>query len=210
MADAVNIEQFLRERGFDTPAALARARALLEAHGLTHAGKQAFVRTKVATAEALLSSELLRVCGEGCLRIDRAGAGRAREAVIVSPQACEICGGSNNRRALIEAVRLLHRRGVSRVVIVGGTETQQHDMQQLLSGTGLEIRYVDGTKTSHTQKDATANTSWAQLVVIWAPTPLKHAVSNLYTHDPQPHVRIVSVSRRGIEALCSAIVRSYT
>lgn len=210
MPDAVNIEQFLRERGFDTPAALVRARALLEGHGLTRAGKQAFVRTKVATAEALLLSELVRVCSDGCLHIDRAGAGRAREAVIVSPQSCEICGGSNNRRALIECVRLLHRRGVSRVVIVGGTETQQHDLQQLLSSADLEIRYVDGTKTSHTQKDAIANASWAQLVVIWAPTPLKHAVSNLYTRDPQPHVRIVTVSRRGIEALCGEIVRSYT
>jgi hypothetical protein len=210
IADAVNIEQFLRARGFDTPPAGHRARAMLEHHGLTHAGKQAFARTKISDAERVLAAELVRVCGDACLKIDRAGAGRAREAVTVTPQSCEICGGSNNRRAAIEAVRLLLRRGVERIVVVGGTDNQRHELQDLFAGTGLDVRYVDGTKTSHTQKDALANTRWAQLVVIWAPTPLKHAVSNLYTQEAPPHLRVVSVSRRGIEALCAAIVRSYT
>ncbi len=210
MPDAINISQFLRERGFDTPPALLRARATLEGHGLTHGGKQAFAVEKTEQAEQLLAAALLRICGDACLRIDRAGAGRAREAVLVSPPSCEICGGSNNRRAAIASMRLLLKRGISRIVVVGGTDTQQHEMQDLLAGSGLDIRYIDGTKTSHTAKDALANTRWAQLVVIWAPTPLKHAVSNLYTQERQPGVRVISVSRRGIEALCNAITQSYT
>lgn len=211
MPDAINIDQFLRQHGFDTPAAAARARAILERHAFTHAGKRGFARTKAVPAEQILASSLVRLCGDACLRIDRAGSGaRAREAVIVSPQSCEVCYGSNNRRAAIACVRLLLRRRITRIAIIGGTEHQQREIQDLLSGTGLQVRYVDGTKTSHTQKDALANTRWAQLIVIWAPTPLKHAVSNLYTQEPLGGVRVVSVSRRGIEALCSAIVQSYT
>ncbi|MDP9237285.1 MAG: hypothetical protein M3P30_07810 [Chloroflexota bacterium] len=210
MPDAINIEQFLSARGFDLPAASARAREVLEEQGLTHSGKQAFARTKLQSAERAIASALIRVCGDACLRLDRTGAGAAREAVTVSPQGCEICGGSNNRRAAIECVRMLLRRGIQHVVIVGGTDPQQHEVQQLFSGTGLEFRYVEGTKTSHTAKDALANKRWAQLVVIWAPTPLKHAVSNLYTQEPLPGVRVVPVSRRGIEALCVAITKSYT
>lgn len=210
MPDAVNIDRFLQDHGFDRPAAAVRARQVLEAHGLTHTGKQAIAQTKADDAVRILAATLVRICGDACLRIDRAGAGRAREATIVSAESCEICGGSNNRRAAVECVRLLLRRGVARIVIVGGTENQQWEMQELLAGTGLDVRYVDGTKASHTGKDALANTRWAQLAVIWAPTPLKHAVSNLYTQAPPPHLRIVSVSRRGIEALCQAIVKSYT
>jgi hypothetical protein len=208
--DAVNIEQFLREHGFDRPPAAARARQILEERQLTRPGKQAFERSKLARAEAILSHTLVRVCGDACLRIDRGGAGIARESVTVTQQSCEICGGSNNRRAAIQCMRLLRRRGIARIVLVGGTDPQQHEIQALFSGTGIEIRYVDGTKTSHTAKDALANKRWTQLVVIWAPTPLKHAVSNLYTQELMPGVRVISVSRRGIEALCTEITRSYT
>lgn len=211
MPDAINIDHFLRMQGFDTPAAARRARDVLEAQGLTRPGKQAFAHTKATTAQKILASSFVRVCGAPCRRIDSADQrSPAREVVIVSPRSCEICCGSNNRRAAIECVRLLLRRGITRIAIVGGTDHQQHEVQDLLSGTGLEVRYVDGTRTSHTQKDALANTRWAELIVIWAPTPLKHAVSNLYTQEPLPGVRVVSVSRRGIEALCAAIVKSYT
>jgi hypothetical protein len=210
MADAVNIDQFLHDRGFDMPDAARRGREVIEACGLTRAGKQAFAANKRDAAEAALATTLARVCGDACLRIDRWVPGPAREAVRVSPQACEICAGSNNRRSAIECARALARKRVRRVVIVGGTVATQHELHDLLAGSGLEIRYVDGTKASHSGKDALANTRWAQLIVIWGATPLRHAVSELYTSEPPPDVRILTVSRRGVEALCGEIVRSYT
>ncbi len=208
--DAVNIEQFLRESGFDTPAAQRRARAELEAGGLTHPGKQAFVATKLDAASDLLRSRLLRVCGESCLSIDRRGAGAAREAVLVTQEHCEICNGSNNRRSAIAFVRALRHRGVSRIVVVGGTPPQWQEMKAQLQGTGLEMKYVDGTKASHSAKDALAHRRWAQLIVIWGPTPLRHAVSDLYTEEPLPHLRIVPVSRRSSGALYDEVTRSFT
>ena len=209
VTDAVNIEQFLRGRGFASADAMRRGREELERAGLTHPGKQAFVASKLDAAEQLLAATFLRACGDACVKIDRTGAGRAREVMLVPAVSCEICGGSNNRRAAIACVRLLRRKSIARLVVVGGSPNQQAEMKELLGGTGLEVRFVDGTR-GHSAKDALANRRWAQLIVVWGPTPLRHAVSDLYTDEPLPHLRIVTVSRRGIEALCQAVTRSFT
>jgi hypothetical protein len=158
----------------------------------------------------ILASTLLRICGKACLQIDRASEDKAREAVTVSAPSCEICGGSNNRRAAIACLRRLRRYGIRRVVIVGGTANLRQELDRLLAADDLAIRWVDGLSTSRSSKDALADRRWAQLVVIWGPTPLRHAVSRLYTEEPPADLRIVTVPRRGIEALCAEIVRSYS
>lgn len=210
LTDAVNIDQFLRARGFESPEARRRAREVLERAGLTHAAKQAFVASKLDTADRLLTGTFVRACGDACVKLDRAGAGRAREVVRVPSPFCEICGGSNIRRAVIECVRVLRRRSISRVVVVGGSPNQLVEMRELFAGTGVDIRYVDGTQAQHTAKDALANRRWAQLIIIWGPTPLRHAISDLYTSGPMPDMRIVKITRRSIEALCQEVVRSYS
>lgn len=205
MTGAVNIDQMLRERGFDTPAASARARAVLEAAALTNRRKQAIATYKVPTAAALLSTALARVCAGACAR--RRGDGRER--VIVSPASCELCRGSNNQRAALDATAVLAKHGVRKVLIVGGADSQIDDAGRLLTADGAELRFVDGTKKSHTKKTAISNMGWADLLVIWAPTPLRHSVSNLYSNEQPEHLRVVSVPRRGIEALCKEIVETY-
>jgi hypothetical protein len=125
MQGDIEIDAFIREQGFDLPPAARRARDILESAGLTHARKRAFASTKRLAAEAALTSSLVAVCSDECLRIDREGPGRAREAVLVSGQSCGVCGGSNNRRAAIEAARLLRRRDVHNVLIIGGCRAQQ-------------------------------------------------------------------------------------
>ncbi len=208
LPDVVPIDQLLAAAGFDRPDAIARAREVLEQRGLTRAGKRAIATSKIPAVEAALSETLVRVCSDACLRLDRAGPDAAREAVRISPAACEVCGGSNNRRAAIECVRALQRKGVTRVVVVGGTATQQQALEDLLGG-NIELRFVDGTNASHSSREALANTRWAQLIIIWASTPLKHAVSDHYTRERAPHARVLIVNRRGIEALCAEIVKSY-
>ena len=49
----------------------------------------------------------------------------------------------------------------------------------------------------------------AGLMVIWASTELRHAVSEHYTSDPPPGLRSITVARRSIEALCDGIVTSF-
>ncbi|MFN8558660.1 MAG: hypothetical protein U0531_15420 [Dehalococcoidia bacterium] len=99
-SQVVDIDAFLRNEGFADPIARDRARAVLEAVGLTRPGKRGMAGEKRTAAQAALSGRLLRICGKGeCAAMAaRDGAGE-REAVIVSPPACEVCGGSNNRRA---------------------------------------------------------------------------------------------------------------
>jgi hypothetical protein len=210
VTDAINIDQFLRAQGFDSAEAQRRGREALERGGLTRAGKEAFVASKRAAAERLLSAAFLRACSDACRRIDREGEGRAREMITVAKPSCEVCRGSNNVRAAISCVRVLRRKGIERVVLVGGTPNQHAEMKEFFGGTGVELRYVDGTQAGHSAKDALANRRWAQLIIVWGPTPLRHAVSDLYSSDPPPNLRIVNVSRRGIEALCSEVERSFT
>jgi hypothetical protein len=71
---------------------------------------------------------------------------------------------------------------------------------------GLELRFVDGTQPAPSQKEAWVNCDWADLVVIWAPTPLPHKVSDRYARAVCDADR-VEVHRRGIEALAGEVTR---
>jgi hypothetical protein len=200
--DAIPIDELLQHMGFAAPASRRRARAVLESARLTNARKSAIARYKIPAVEEALAAAFVRVCGEACAGLARDG----RDAVVVEQSSCEICGGSNNQRAVLSFVRTMRRRRLSRLLVVGGTGRQQTDLEQLLAGSGVEVRCVDGTRTSHSQRDAESNLRWAQIVAIWGPTPLRHAVSNLYTQAQPPHPRVVSVARRGIEALCQELL----
>jgi len=203
------ISAFLREQGFASAEAMRIARTVLEEAGLTNPRKKALAAFKLTEAEAALDAALVRVCGATCGDLARAALRESRRPVVASGAQCEVCAGSNNRRAAITCMAVLKRRKVKRLLVVGGTAPQQHELKALLGGGSLELAFVDGTERSHSQRDANANMRRADVVVIWGSTPLRHAVSNLYTDDPPPGVRVITVARRGIEALCGEIVRSY-
>ena len=207
--DVVPIEQdYLAAAGFDRPDAIARAREVLEQRGLTRAGKRAIATSKIPAVEAALSETLVRVF------LGRLPPPRPRWSGRRPRGGAHLTGclrglrRINNRRAAIECVRALQRKGVTRVVVVGGTATQQQALEDLL-GADVQLRFVDGTNASHSSREALANTRWAQLIIIWASTPLKHAVSDHYTRERAPHARVLIVNRRGIEALCAETVKSY-
>ncbi len=201
---AVSIDDFLRGDGYDSAEALHEGRIVLERAGLTRAGKQAFVADKLPRARAALAATLVRVCA-GCRTYAQAS---ERLFVEVSPPSCELCGGSNNRRAVRRCAAALAARAIERVLIVGGTPAQQHDLRELFGEAGVEPRFVDGTRASHSSKEAELNKRWAQVIVVWGPTPLRHSVSELYTEQRYDGLKVVQVPRRGIEALCDELVRA--
>lgn len=205
---ALNIDEFLRGLGYDTPSANRGARAVLEAAGLTNPRKQAIAAYKRAEAEVVLGRAFVRVCCDECTHLARERRTR-RMALMTSAGRCEICEGSNNRRAAVACRAVLRKHGVRNVLIVGGTVHQHHEVAALLASDGLTVEFVDGTQSSHSQKDAVQRMNRAQLAVIWGATPLRHAVSNLYTDDPPQHLRVISFAKRGIEALCREVIRSY-
>jgi hypothetical protein len=209
MGQDVGIEDFLREAGFDTPGATARAREVLEAAGLTRPGKQAMASAKLRRAADTLAATLVRVCGDRCLAVDRSGPERAREAVSVTKSSCEVCGGSNNAQAALAAASALGRRGLARVLIVGGSPGVWDGVERAFAGTNIKLRFVDGTQRSSAEKESEANKRWAEVMIIWGATELRHAVSVNYTRDVPQHVRQIKIARRGVTALCDAIVESF-
>ena len=197
------IDALLAEAGFDTPASRKRAREELERAGLTRAGKTGIAAAKREPALKLLRERLACVCSKECAALldgDRA-------PVVASGRSCEVCEGSNNRRAGLAAGAALARGGVSRVLVLGGTPKLRQELERSLPDVNLE--FVDGMR-SHTQKEALANMKRVQMVVVWGSTPLKHAVSELYTREPLKHLRVVTTSKRGVEALCREIERNMT
>lgn len=203
--DAIPIDAMLREMGFDTPAARKQVRAALEAAGLTNPRKTAMSLDKRERAAEAIASALVRVCGADCAALAVDG----RTPVIVGGVTCEICAGSNNRRAALEAAAVLDARGITRVLIVGGSPPTRKQLSALLSPLGIELEMVEGT-VKHSQKVALERMNRAQAVVIWGATELDHAVSELYTAEPPPHVRVIPVARRGVAALCDALRISYS
>ena len=208
MTQTAEIDRFLRNEGFDTVEAAARARSVLEEAGLTRPGKRAMAVEKLQAARTALAARLLKVCADGdCRRLAAAGKD-ARPPVPVAPAACTICRGSNNRRAALVLAAHLRAKGIRRLLIVGGTPTLHAELDQLLASQGVQLRYVDGSVGSHSARDAAPNLQWAQVMVVWGASPLPHKVSQLYTTAPPAHVRVVKLARRGIEAMCREVLRS--
>ena len=200
-APPVPITEFLRSEGFADAASQRRAREILEAAGLTNPRKSAMDAAKLPRARALLEARVIRVCSKDCRSLATPG----REPLLVeSATRCQVCLGSNNRRAALLLAADLRRAGGSKLLVVGGTPVNHHDLQQLLALGGVEARCIDGASSTPAQKEAWADSRWADLTVIWATTPLPHKVSLLYTNDPQGRTP-VTVARRGIEALCSEL-----
>ena len=205
----VAIDTFLAEEGFGDAEARELARAVLETEGLTRPGKARMAESKLPAARAALEAQLWRSCA-GCKARTTPLAG-GRLVVEVPDEACPHCGGSDNRRAVVELVAACKRRGVERLLIVGGTATLHRQMEALVrqAGGGVSFRFVDGAEAVHTRNEATAGLQWAHLAVVWGSTPLPHKVSQLYTGHPlTSKVKVVTVTQRGIAGLCQQVQRA--
>ena len=198
------ISELLRGEGFVAPASVATARGVLEAAGLTRPGKERMADEKLDRARDALSRDLVRHCSDpACVA---AVAGDGRLAVETDRANCSICSGSNNTRALRRMATDCATAGVRRVLIIGGRPPMWAEMDRTLRGASLELRFVDGTSKLPSGADALRDCAWADLLVVWAPTPLPHKVSDLSRPDVCGVARRVVVHRRGIEALAMEVV----
>lgn len=198
---AVPIAAFLRQEGFEDERAQAAARRILEDGRLTNPRKQAMDESKLDRARQLLGERVLRSCSADCDRV--APTGRLRLRVSQAGR-CQVCEGSNNRRAALLLAAAMTARGASHLLVVGGTGTLHRELQALLGPAGIDVRGIDGAARTPSQKEAWADERWADLVVVWASTPLPHKVSELYTREPVGRAPL-TVARRGIEALCTEL-----
>lgn len=204
------IPTLLNDLGLCSPEAQAQGRALLEAHGLTRPGKKNLALAKVERARALLAGELRRVCGNA--DCDRLAVARwpQKVRVLVEPASCDICGGSSQRRAARLLAEALHQAGISRLLLLGGTPPQHTTLRDLLASDPLELRLIDGSARAHSAGEAAQLLAWAQLLVVWASTPLHHKVSVAYTGQAPPSLPVITVARRGVESLCRGIAEKVS
>ncbi|MEI7645437.1 MAG: hypothetical protein WCJ55_14285 [Chloroflexales bacterium] len=203
--DVILIDDLLRDVGIADPVAREQARAILERHGLTTPRKLNMATGKILAARALLADHAMLLCGDpGCaaLAVSRAA---GREMIGVEPAHCIICAGSGQRRAALLLARDMLAVRRSRLLLVGGTPQQHHELDQALAAGGVELRAIDGLKRAHSAAEAARQSAWADVVAIWAATPVKHKVSQVYTDAVTPHALRVIVARRGIESLCADI-----
>lgn len=196
-----DIAQLLASLGYGTPEAQQRARAHLEAQGLTRAGKTRISDEKLERVKASLSAKFAVVCANPQCATAVA---RGREIVHAIPQtACEHCGGSDNRKAFLRLEAAARRRNVSKLVVVGGSPSVREELRAQ-APVSWQLRLIDGTER-RTSKDAQADLDWADVVLVWGGSELDHKVSRLYTDAPPPTRRkIVQIARRGIAALLNA------
>ena len=210
MSDALNLSKLLASEGFDTDEAQAQALEVLYAHKLSRPGKAAIAADKREALREVLASSLFKVCGHpDCDALSRQAGRTGQDLVRVQLASCAVCGGSSNRRAALATARTLKRHGVSRVLVVGGTPNLHAELETLFAAQPLSFTFVDGASGTHTAKDAATHLRWAQIAVVWGSTPLPHKVSKLYTDDPPAGLRVIQLSRRGIEALCQELRRSF-
>lgn len=197
------IADLLRAEGFRSSEALATARATLENAGLTRPGKARMADEKLDRARDAIGHALVRHCSSPDCTATVADDGRL--AVEVERAHCSVCSGSNNTRALRRMGSACAAAGVRRVLVVGGRPPLYREMERTL-GDELQLRFVDGTNNLPNGAVALRDCAWADLLVIWAPTPLPHKVSTLYRADVCGVAHRVTVHRRGIEALAAEVI----
>lgn len=81
---------------------------------------------------------------------------------------------------------------------------------EAIVGRAFELRFVDGTSNLPNGAGALRDCAWADLLIIWAPTPLPHKVSDLYRAEVCGVAHRVTVHRRGIEALAATVVEHFS
>lgn len=193
----VAISDFLASLGLNDADA-DRARAALEADGITNPRKTRISTAKLERARAAVDARLARVCSSCAPHADPGG----REVAIVPAAACTRCGGSRNSRALTELAEACAAAGLRRLVVVGGSPDTRRELGAL-SGS-LDLRLVDGTER-RTRAEALRDLDWADLVVIGGSSELGHKVSNLYTREKSA-TPVITAPRRGVEAIAGSVL----
>ncbi len=195
---------FLQSMGISGTDEQAIARGILEKNGFTRPGRVNMATAKEDAARDSLESQLAFHCSSNsCFATlnDLVAGEGGRRMLLVERDACEVCQGSADRKALSELAQAMGKRGLSRVVVLGGTNRKASRIRELTPA-AIEWRFVDGLKRI-SSKEAASDLDWGDVVVIWATTPLLHRVSNLFARGP----RTITAPTTGIAALAKEVAK---
>ena len=207
VASRERVERALSEALGAIPPPRPALTALLEDRGLVGTDEASFALR--AIGDARLGTSLL-----GLLEVQDPAATRAwldermallcgrpdcpappgRAVVTVPPERCDVCGGSDIRRAVRRFIDACLITGLLRVVIVGGSPRYHRQLSELVTDQRVRLRLIPGDRR-RSAKQAKADQEGADVVIVWGGTMLDHSVSELYGTGP---ARVVRVPHRGI------------
>lgn len=204
LPDVISIDALLEECGLDTLEAKTTGRRLLEAAGLTSSRKQNLSIEKRDAAAAIIEEQLRPVCGS-CAKSGDFDATDGRQSVEVAGPTCEVCGGRSTTRALLQIELALPPKGLKKLLIVGGSPPIHDELRRGLADSGIDLSIVDGHSVQGANR-ATALAEWADVIVIWGSSILKHKTSASF-QKTEYRRKTVTLRRRGIEALSQELVK---
>ncbi len=124
-------------------------------------------------------------------------------SIPVTPERCELTGGSDIRAAFNDLARACQSAAVRVITIVGGSPAYRQQLKILAEAHGLPLNLVSGTQR-RTRKRAEADMRKSDVVVIWGATELDHSVSGVYTSGAAP---ILRSPHRGISRMLAHLTQ---
>lgn len=118
-----------------------------------------------------------------------------RAIVRVPKERCEICEGSDIKRAVRRFEDACLIFGLRRVVVVGGSPKYHRQLSELVQHHRLQLDLVPGD-VRRTQRQADHDLANADVILLWGATLLDHATSDLYKAPGR--ARVVRIPHRGI------------
>jgi hypothetical protein len=186
--------------GVEDPGSVHKARAHLDGLRVTNPNRERMSREKLARVREELHRAFLWHCSQSTCEL-QAGASGA-PLLLVSKQACAVCGGSNTRRAVHELLEQCQAAGIRRVCLVGGSPSVREALLREL-GQALKLTLVDGTRTPSSGQ-ARAHVRNHDVTVICGGSELSHKLSHTY-EACQRDGHVITASRRGVEAIAEAL-----
>ena len=204
------ISQLLKELGVADGESQRLARASLAEWGvITRPDRQRIAAYKRDDALAALEASFRWHCSNGDCRMQArrppppSVPSEELPPLLVERPACSVCQGSQDASALRRMAGVLQAAGLSKVLVVGGSENKRHEILRK-SPDSVEWRLLDGT-TAKPDRLFRAHRDWAEIIVLWGSTELDHRVSD---HFPaKGDDRVITAARRGITALADAVTQ---
>lgn len=201
-AAPVPLADLLTERGLETAAEHAAAVAALAAGESATSLLRLLDARDPDAARRLLDGRLALLCeSPDCAPPQGA------TVLRVEPARCDICGGSDIRRAAHGFTAACVAQGVVRVRVVGGSPSYRAQLEALFPRGGpVQLMQTPGT-TRVTLQRAKGHQRVDDLVIVWGATELDHATSNAY-RESQGWVEIIP--HRGIGGMldqAAALIR---
>lgn len=211
------LQQSLEQLRAEAPSPRQDARALLEARGLVgdsevdrllravgelHEGAALISSLDVADPERLelwLEDRVALVCGN-------CPTAPGRAVLQVPPPRCDVCGGSDIKRAVKRFQDAALLSGLGRIVIVGGSPQYHRQLRALVTEPRISLNLVPGDRR-RTLKQVAADEAGADLVIVWGATLLDHSLSQLYGRNGG---RILRIPQRGIGRMLDRATEGLT